>query len=601
WAYEALSFGGFWAWDPVENSSLVPWLVIVGAGHTMIINKNKRGSVFSTHLLSILGFLLVLYSTFLTRSGILGNASVHAFTDLGMQGQLVVYMLVFILISVALLIQDELIRSAYVITSLLLWFFTALYGYKTYALYFWGFGTLTLTIISYLKYFPKEKDEEPFLSREFWLFLGSVVLLFTALILTYFTSLPVINKLFDSNYAQLKVQEYNRFILPFAILIVILLGAAQYLKYKKTDAKEFIKSIRNSGIASLVIGSLLSIPLFYKDMEAFDGFDKLSFSLLFVFSVFGVLGNIDYTLRILKGNIRKAGSSIAHIGLSLLLIGALISTSKKQTISKNTSTMNVNDLGEDFNNQRSILLTKGDTLPMGPYMVTYKGKERIGMDVYFHVDYLKPDKNGKPILDFSLAPKVQDNPRMGKAADPDTKHYLNRDIYTHVTYADLTTEIDSSKENKYSEAKNYVGHIKDSIIASNAIVIIDSLKTNVTESEYEKNDSLLEVVAVLKAIDKNGLVYFARPSYTIKNNMTIPGEFEIDELGLKFVFWKINPTEGSVEITMSEKVSNTKDFIVMEAHIFPFINILWLGCLVMAIGTAISIIERLRKMKNKVN
>jgi cytochrome c-type biogenesis protein CcmF len=105
WAYEALSFGGFWAWDPVENSSLVPWLVLVAAGHTMIINKNKGGSLFTTHFLAIGSFLLVLYSTFLTRSGVLGNASVHAFTDLGMTGQLVIYVLAFVLITVALLIN----------------------------------------------------------------------------------------------------------------------------------------------------------------------------------------------------------------------------------------------------------------------------------------------------------------------------------------------------------------------------------------------------------------------------------------------------------------------------------------------------------------
>lgn len=110
WAYEALSFGGFWAWDPVENSSLVPWLVLVAAGHTMIINRNKGGSLFTTHLLSIGSFLLVLYSTFLTRSGVLGNASVHAFTDLGMTGQLVIYVLTFIFISVALLIRRNCFR-----------------------------------------------------------------------------------------------------------------------------------------------------------------------------------------------------------------------------------------------------------------------------------------------------------------------------------------------------------------------------------------------------------------------------------------------------------------------------------------------------------
>ena len=90
WAYEALSFGGFWAWDPVENASLVPWITFVGAAHVMIIQKNKGTSLFLAFFLTLITFILILYSTFLTRSGILGESSVHAFTDLGLAGQLLI-------------------------------------------------------------------------------------------------------------------------------------------------------------------------------------------------------------------------------------------------------------------------------------------------------------------------------------------------------------------------------------------------------------------------------------------------------------------------------------------------------------------------------
>ena len=77
----------------------------------------------------------------------------------------------------------------------------------------------------------------------------------------------------------------------------------------------------------------------------------------------------------------------------------------------------------------------------------------------------------------------------------------------------------------------------------------------------------------------------------------MPDEFVLDELGLKFIFWKINPNEGSIEIQMSEKVSNTKEFVVLEAYMFPFINVLWLGCIIMIIGTVVAIIERRRVNK----
>jgi len=77
----------------------------------------------------------------------------------------------------------------------------------------------------------------------------------------------------------------------------------------------------------------------------------------------------------------------------------------------------------------------------------------------------------------------------------------------------------------------------------------------------------------------------------------MPDPFELNELGLKFVFWKINPDEGSVEIQLSEKVTNSKDFVVLEAYMFPYINVLWLGCIIMIIGTVIAIVERRRTNK----
>ena len=87
WAYESLTFGGYWAWDPVENASLVPWLILVSGIHTLLIYKHTGHSLRATHIFFILVFGFILYSTFLTRTGILGDTSVHAFTDLGMNFQ----------------------------------------------------------------------------------------------------------------------------------------------------------------------------------------------------------------------------------------------------------------------------------------------------------------------------------------------------------------------------------------------------------------------------------------------------------------------------------------------------------------------------------
>ena len=89
WAYEMLGWGGYWAWDPVENSSLIPWIVGVAGIHTLLVQRKSQskggfGKFAKTNLiLCVLTYVLVLYSTFLTRSGVLGDASVHSFVDPG--------------------------------------------------------------------------------------------------------------------------------------------------------------------------------------------------------------------------------------------------------------------------------------------------------------------------------------------------------------------------------------------------------------------------------------------------------------------------------------------------------------------------------------
>jgi cytochrome c-type biogenesis protein CcmF len=83
WAYETLGWGGYWAWDPVENASLIPWLVGIALVHGMVVEKS-RGTWRRTNLfLAITLFLLIVYGTFLTRSGVLADFSVHSFVDLG--------------------------------------------------------------------------------------------------------------------------------------------------------------------------------------------------------------------------------------------------------------------------------------------------------------------------------------------------------------------------------------------------------------------------------------------------------------------------------------------------------------------------------------
>src|SRR5699024_1609810 len=140
WAYVTLSFGGFWAWDPVENAALVPWLFGVAGIHTMIIQRKSSTSQKASIVFALLAYVAVAYETFFTRSGVLGNASVHSFVDLGLYNQLLLFMLLMSGICLVLF----------------------LYRYKS---------------------FPQQDKESKILSREFMTFAGAMVLFLMALVI----------------------------------------------------------------------------------------------------------------------------------------------------------------------------------------------------------------------------------------------------------------------------------------------------------------------------------------------------------------------------------------------------------------------------------
>lgn len=547
WAYEALSFGGFWAWDPVENASLVPWLTFVGAAHVMIIHKNKGQSLIVTFVLTIITFILILYSTFLTRSGILGDSSVHAFTDLGMSGQLLLYLFSFIILAIVLLAIN------------------------------W-------------KHFPKSETEESIWSREFWMFVGAMVLAVSSFQIIFTTSIPVINKVLGTELAPPvdPKAHYNSFQVWVAVVVALLMAIGQYFKYRKTDMSQFVKNISVSFVTALVATIALAF------MAEMFSVREIPYLLLLFATVFAIAANAGYFISVLKGNVKLSGASVAHIGFGMILLGALISTSKSQVISRNTSGIDIEKLGDDFENSENIMLVKKDTLMMGGYFVTYSGKKKEGVNIYYEVDYFSKDENGNYVNDFTLYPRVQLNPRMGNVAEPATKHYLGKDIYTHVTYAELDEEKEK-KPDEFKKARTVTIAPGDSIIGTNSIIVFEGLDKDVDKTEYNLKENDIAVAAQLRVVDVRNNEFTARPVYSIQSVYAIPYPAEIKELGLKFVINKLIPETGKIELELYELNSNFREFIIMKAIVFPGINILWAGCLIMVIGTVLAIRHRLKK------
>ncbi len=545
WAYEALSFGGFWAWDPVENSSLVPWITLVGAAHVMVIQKNRGQSLIMTFVLTVSTFILILYSTFLTRSGILGDTSVHAFTDLGMSGQLLVYLLAFLFLAIILLIVR------------------------------W-------------KEIPKSKDEDSLYSREFWMFIGALVLVISSFQIMFTTSIPVWNKLFGTNLAPPldPIAHYNSFQVPLAIMLSILIAVTQYFKYKKTEPQQITKGLTIPFLVSLIFTGLIGYAMHYRNV--------LYIAMLFT-SLFLIFANTYYWLKLLKGKMKIAGASVAHIGFGMILLGAFLSTSKTQVISMNTSGTDVESLGSegDFSNRENILMMKGDTLRMAEYFVTYVGKKKEGVNVFYQVDYLTKTENGYN-LEFSLYPRVQTNPRMGNVAEPDTKHFGHKDIYSFVTYAEVETEEAKQEPEEYKNTSTKQLAPGDTLFAGQALIIFNGFNLDVDRTKYELQEGDIAVAADLTALDISGKRTQLTPVYVIRDRMAIPIPAEMEDLGFRLILNKVLPDEGKAEIALYEKPDAYREFIVMKAMIFPWINILWAGCLVMIIGTVMAIRRRLK-------
>src|SRR5207249_1164494 len=97
WAYKVLGWGGYWGWDPVENGSFIPWLSNVALLHGLLIQR-VTGSLRRTNFfLAVTSYVLVLYASFLTRSGVLADFSVHSFANRGLSGFLLAFLFVIMI------------------------------------------------------------------------------------------------------------------------------------------------------------------------------------------------------------------------------------------------------------------------------------------------------------------------------------------------------------------------------------------------------------------------------------------------------------------------------------------------------------------------
>ncbi len=558
WAYESLTFGGYWAWDPVENASMVPWLTLVAGIHTLLIYKHTGRALKPTMIFFILCFGLILYSTFLTRTGILGDTSVHAFTG---EGNSLFYHLL-IMMGVTLI--------------------------PAFALFFKNYKSI-----------PAIHQEESTSSREFWMFIGSLILFLAGVIIICMTSLPVLNKIASffagsdtKLFKPLAIGEdaefsYNRIQIFVAIIIGSLTAVTQYLKYKQTPQRFFWTKILLPTIIAAVISTLV---LAFGNIDYYkQGIGFLAaIWIALVAAIYAAVANLAYIWIGMKGKLKLSGGSVTHFGFALMLVGILISSSKKEVLSHNTSGIFV-PLGDGTdritgNPGENLTLVKNVPMDMGKFWVTYKSDSAHPKKSLWYYDIQFKSKEGDE--EFTLRPEAFVNYKgnEGLMASPDAKHYWDHDVYTFITSLrnpELGKDTTSFKPNEVA--------IGDTIFYSTGYMILEDIKSrdNLPAELFAKGDAVYE--ATVKVFSKNNTTYTSIPKLAFVKGTTLP---VADTVTAENLVLRLSKVEGNKAELGVKETDAIMEYVTLKAYKFPFINILWLGVAVMVAGFIVSMVRR---------
>lgn len=269
WAYEVLGWGGYWGWDPVENSSLVPWMTLLALIHGLLVQRAKGSLVRTNMFFALISFLLVLYATFLTRSGVLADFSVHSFADLGINNYLI----------------------AVIVAAMTL-------GFGLFVTRFRGIRAPAISIAK--------------ANREVALLLSMFVLSAGALFTFVGMSSPILTGLFGQA-SQVDTPFYNKVNLPVAIAMALLLGVTPFLGWIEERSSAILKRLS----MPLALTALACVIAYVA------GVTTATLMLFVAASVFGVVSNAIVAFRQYRSGWVHLGGPVAHIGVGLLLLGII--------------------------------------------------------------------------------------------------------------------------------------------------------------------------------------------------------------------------------------------------------------------------------------
>jgi cytochrome c-type biogenesis protein CcmF len=285
WAYVELGWGGYWAWDPVENASLMPWLTGTAFLHSVIVQERKNMLKVWNVVLIIATYMLAIFGTFLTRSGIV--SSVHAFA----QSSIGTYFVVFLI------------------------------SMGAFAIY------LVLTRLDFLK---SDNQLDSYASREASFLFNNLILLAACFAVLWGTIFPVISELIQGEQVTVGAPFFNRINVPIALFLLFLTGVGPLLAWRKTSFESMRRIFMGPTIAGLVT-AIVSVALGARSIYSIISFGLAGFVTTTLTSEFARAARarrrntgenwVASLIGITATNKRRYGGYIVHFGFVLLMIG----------------------------------------------------------------------------------------------------------------------------------------------------------------------------------------------------------------------------------------------------------------------------------------
>jgi cytochrome c-type biogenesis protein CcmF len=374
WAYETLGWGGYWGWDLVENSSLIPWLTGTALLHGLLIQRYRRRLRHGNFILAGITFLLILYATYLTRSGVLSEISTHSFVDSPLSPWMVGLLSVLSILNLGLLVTRwrSIPRGPV---------FADASGKKASRSKRDVVGTVG-------------QGADTWFSRDFTFLLTILLLLFLAAPIWVGTLVPMITRVKGAADA-LDVAFYPRTTAPFLALLLAVLSLCPFLGWRGSGwdrLRRFLVLPSSFALVTTVVAFLVGA--------------RQPLSLLFVLlGAFSLASNLAMLIRTARGGLLRVGGYLAHVGLGLLVVGLIAS-----------SVYSVDG--------PPMALREGQPQEALDYRFTFEGwGSRSGNPALV----LKAERGGKS---FVVRPQLYLNPQDGTlVATPHVRRFLTHDLY----------------------------------------------------------------------------------------------------------------------------------------------------------------------------